>query len=163
RAKSIFDVLKNLEHVVVLFDEIDQLVPDRDNPDFGAIESVLKFMTPSMLVKFNDLRKTERLIFVMATNYVDRIDAAITRKGRFDRQYLVIPFDSAGRETILSKASDDRAKLVALSNAAVLGVWEELRHIADNQPTVNGKTIHVDGSGEFVPAVSSHLKRRLGE
>jgi hypothetical protein len=42
-----------------------------------------------MLTKINDLGKKNRSMFVIATNYENRIDPAIKRKGRIDKRYLL--------------------------------------------------------------------------
>jgi hypothetical protein len=101
RAKAIFDVLNSQRSCVVLLDEIDQLVLDRDSARYSEQQDVFQFMTPGMLTKLNDLRATERVIFIIATNYANRIDSAIKRPGRIDRQYLVLPPDRGARRRIL--------------------------------------------------------------
>ena len=47
-------------------------------------------MTPSMLTKINNLRRDERVIFMIGTNYADRVDRAIKRAGRIDEHMLVL-------------------------------------------------------------------------
>jgi hypothetical protein len=91
RAKAIFRTLGLQANVVVLFDEIDQLLLDRESKEYGRQADVFKLMTPGMLTKINDLVKNGDNIYVLATNYLDRIDPAITRPGRFDGQYVVLP------------------------------------------------------------------------
>jgi hypothetical protein len=58
-------------------------------------------MTPGMLVKLRDLRKAKRAIFVICTNYEDRIDKAAKRQGRIDESLLVLPPDWSNRIRIL--------------------------------------------------------------
>ena len=55
------------------------------------------------------------MIVLAASNYVDKLDKALLRPGRFDRQVLVAPPDRDGREAILrthargkALADDDR-------------------------------------------------------
>jgi SpoVK/Ycf46/Vps4 family AAA+-type ATPase len=103
RAKAIFDVLLSQSECVVLFDEIDNFLLDRDSDRYAKQESVFQFMTPGMLTKLNDLRRARRLIFVVATNYENRIDAAIKRPGRIDQKYLVLPPGSMARQRIIRK------------------------------------------------------------
>lgn len=97
RAKAIFRTLEELRDVVVLFDEIDRLILDRDSTDYGNQSETFQFMTPSMLVKLNDLRARRSLIFLVATNYEERIDPAIKRAGRIDLPLLVLPPDAGAR------------------------------------------------------------------
>jgi hypothetical protein len=89
RAKAIFQTLEAQESVVILFDEIDSFLLDRDSERYQDQESLFQFLTPGMLTKINDLRKAEKSIFIIATNYANRIDPAIKRTGRIDKQYLV--------------------------------------------------------------------------
>lgn len=91
RAKSIFDVLEAQSETVILFDEIDNFLLDRDTKRYREQDSAFQFMTPGMLTKINDLRKAERSIFIIATNYENRIDPAIKRVGRIDHKFLLLP------------------------------------------------------------------------
>jgi hypothetical protein len=101
RAKDIFETLTAQPLCVILFDEIDHFLLDRDSPLYTKQDTVFQFMTPGMLTKLNDLRRANRAVFVVATNYEDRIDAAIKRTGRVDAKYLVLPPDATRREHIL--------------------------------------------------------------
>jgi len=89
RAKSIFKTLEQQKDCVILFDEIDRLILDRDSIYYNNQGDMFQFMTPSMLVKIKDLRKAEKCIFIIATNYAERIDSAIKRAGRIDEKYLI--------------------------------------------------------------------------
>lgn len=91
RAKAIFTTLALQAKAVVLFDEIDQLLLDRASEEYKQQADVFKLMTPGMLTKINDLVGNPDNIYILATNFVDRIDPAITRPGRFDGQYVVLP------------------------------------------------------------------------
>lgn len=103
RAKDIFTVLMAQPDCVVLFDEIDHFLLDRDSARYSKQDTVFQFMTPGMLTKLNDLRRTQRSLFVVATNYEDRIDAAIKRTGRIDKKYLVLPPDAQKRMSYIKQ------------------------------------------------------------
>jgi cytidylate kinase len=103
KAKSIFKVLEEQEKMVVLFDEIDRLIIDRDSEYYTKQSDLFQFMTPSMLVKLKDIRSKKKIIFIIATNYSERIDMAIKRKGRIDKHYIVLPPDMAGRDRLYKK------------------------------------------------------------
>jgi hypothetical protein len=98
RAKDLFDMLRAQPRTVVLFDEIDQFMLDRDSEYFRDQETVFQFLTPGMLTKLNDLRASKSVLFVMATNYAERIDAAIKRQGRIDQHLLLLPPDKERRK-----------------------------------------------------------------
>jgi ABC-type uncharacterized transport system fused permease/ATPase subunit len=56
RAKCIFRTLEEQKDCVVLFDEIDRLILDRNSEYYSGQSDMFQFMTPSMLVKFRELR-----------------------------------------------------------------------------------------------------------
>lgn len=88
---------------MILFDEIDRLLLDRDSPEYARQDDIFKFMTPGMLTKLRTLRRLERCVFIVATNYEDRIDPAAKRHGRIDDRILVLPPDKHYREIFLQK------------------------------------------------------------
>lgn len=101
RAKAIFQTLEAQFDTVILFDEIDAFLLDRDSARYEKQDTLFQFLTPGMLTKINDLHKLGRSIFIVATNYKDRIDPAIQRKGRIDQHYLLGLPDKKRREAIL--------------------------------------------------------------
>ncbi|MET4323801.1 SpoVK/Ycf46/Vps4 family AAA+-type ATPase [Bradyrhizobium sp. RT5a] len=96
-----FQALSKLTHVVILFDEFDSILLDRAKRDPEEIpRSVIEFLTPGMLPKLkslNEASKEQRISFVLATNFVDRLDAAVTRGGRFDDRHGIYPPDVVSR------------------------------------------------------------------
>lgn len=106
RAKSIFKTLEEQKNCVILFDEIDRLILDRDSSYYLQQGDFYQFMTPSMLVKFKDLRTKEKSIFIVATNYAERIDSAIKRSGRIDEKYLINTLNLKQREKLIRKTLD---------------------------------------------------------
>ena len=109
-AKAVFHALEQMSTVVVLFDEIDRLLLDRDAKAYNTQGDIFQFMTPGMLTKINDLGAKKRLIFIISTNYAERIDGAIKRSGRIDQQYLWLPPDAKRRPDILAMLLAQRAK-----------------------------------------------------
>ena len=91
-ADSIFRRLNELDHVVILFDEIDELVREREKED----EASGRFLTTSMLPKLAELWKNGKVLYFVATNHIEFFDKAITRAERFDAVWFVSPpsFDS---------------------------------------------------------------------
>ncbi len=135
QAKSIFEALKILRNTVIFFDEIDRLILDRDSPNYEKQGDMFQFMTPSMLTKFNDLREAKRSIFVIATNYEDRIDKAIKRKGRIDELVLWHPLNLSARTLQFQKFIDKaRTKMDSETSpeAWPTGLSSRLREFAKN-------------------------------
>lgn len=56
---------------------------------FVSIPSITKRLTTAMLTAINDLRRTKKSVFFIATNRLRAFDSAITRRGRFDMQLFV--------------------------------------------------------------------------
>jgi hypothetical protein len=86
-ADSIFRQISELDHAVVLFDEIDELVRERDieKDAFG------RFLTTSMLPKLAELWEARKILYFVATNHINYFDSAIIRSHRFDALILVSP------------------------------------------------------------------------
>lgn len=81
-----FKIAKENSPAVLFFDEISGLVPDRRNihhPDSFKEEEVNEF-----LMQLQDAADNNILV-VGATNYIERIDPAILRPGRFDKKIHV--------------------------------------------------------------------------
>ncbi|RJP27480.1 MAG: AAA family ATPase [Candidatus Omnitrophota bacterium] len=89
RSNEIFEDLKDLSFVVILFDEMDALVQTREHG--ASIDITSQFLTTSMLPKLADLHDNKKLIFLMATNHQERFDSAIKRPGRFDLHICMGP------------------------------------------------------------------------
>ncbi|MBU2652606.1 MAG: ATP-binding protein, partial [Bacteroidetes bacterium] len=170
RAKMIFDVLSELKNVVVLFDEIDRLITDRESKRYIEQRDILQMMTPSMLTKFNDLKRKKKLIFVIATNYFERIDRAIKRAGRIDLHFVIPPFDQESRVELLEHficdkfgekgkdwrlPSGDKKRLEKIAEQNPLLIFEELKDIFD-------RSMSGVGFGD-VTAVISNLEREIGQ
>jgi hypothetical protein len=144
RVKNIFTVIERQSGAIVLFDEMDQFLLDRDSDLFRRQDSVFQFLTPGMLTKFAKLRKSESVIFIVATNYEERIDPAIKRAGRIDKHYLVLPPDNARRMKImlddkncgpLVKGAKDDAKR-AILEASCLLAYTDIKRAAAHAPSI---------------------------
>jgi MoxR-like ATPase len=135
RAKAVFDMLIAQRNCVILFDEIDAFLLDRDSEYYDRQDTLFKFLTPGMLTKMNDLRSARRSIFIIATNYANRIDPAIKRPGRIDKQYLLLPPAQARRKMIIERFLSDRKpkrtdlQLEALASAALYLGYKEIEGV----------------------------------
>jgi len=85
-ADRLFGMFQQCESIVLLLDEFDELMRDREN---GELET--RFLTTAMLPKLTTLGKQRRVVYMVATNHLERFDAAIRRPGRFDRVIPVMP------------------------------------------------------------------------
>jgi hypothetical protein len=87
-ANAIFRILEQTEGVVVLFDEFDELVRDRESE---SSEQPSRLLTTAMLPKLASIHKRGKLVFIIATNFISRFDLAIRRPGRFDLVLQIMP------------------------------------------------------------------------
>jgi hypothetical protein len=101
RTRLVFIALSMLTSAVILFDEFDPILQDRrrrkgnDTPT-----TVFEFLTPGLLPKLkklHDAAKQHRVSYVLATNFVNRLDPAAIRQGRFDRKRGIYPPDVVSR------------------------------------------------------------------
>jgi ATPase family associated with various cellular activities (AAA) len=88
KADEIFTQLMELDHCVILFDEIDELIRVRDS---GSSAPFGRFLTTSMLPKLAKLWNQRRVLFFVATNDIEAADPAIKRSQRFDAAMFVTP------------------------------------------------------------------------
>jgi hypothetical protein len=87
-ANELFGMLAVTERIVVLFDEFDEMVRDRSSP---TSEANSRFLTTAMLPKLTSIHDNRRIVFILATNYIDQFDFAVTRLGRFDKRFQIMP------------------------------------------------------------------------
>ncbi|HEY2544627.1 MAG TPA: AAA family ATPase [Candidatus Acidoferrum sp.] len=87
-ANTIFRMLEWTEQVVVLFDEFDELVRERESVEVDAFS---RFLTTAMLPKLASIHKRATSVFILATNNIAGFDLAIRRQGRFDHVIQIMP------------------------------------------------------------------------
>lgn len=131
-ASRVFRDLESLENVVVLLDECDELFRDRDGAlDAPGSRTILSFATASMLPKLQDLHDRGQIITVLATNYIDRIDRAIKRPGRFDRRIFFDRPDEAARQRFaVAVLGLEEARAVEVAKASPGCTYKDLKLIA---------------------------------
>ena len=81
KLNRIFKRLVKLKKTVIFFDEVDQLVEKREGKQSSWIVT-------SILPELQKLRDQKDIIFILATNHVEKVDDAIMRLGRID---MVLP------------------------------------------------------------------------
>uniref|UniRef100_A0A7S4K6L8 AAA+ ATPase domain-containing protein n=1 Tax=Odontella aurita TaxID=265563 RepID=A0A7S4K6L8_9STRA len=130
RIRYIFSRLMALDKCVILFDEIEEFALDREAPGL-SMES--RMLTTSMLTAINDLRRTKKSIFFIATNRLRAFDSAITRPGRFDMQLFVgTPNLESRVEQFKQKLAaggaiqeDERSKAITTYRSFLESVWTD--------------------------------------
>ena len=85
--RKYFDIAKNNSPCVLFFDEISGLVPNRNN--LNSIDNGMKEEEINeFLIQLNDAAD-KGILVVGATNFIERVDPAILRTGRFDKKFHV--------------------------------------------------------------------------
>lgn len=172
RAKRIFEVLEAQSEVVILFDEIDRMILDRESAQYTEQSDIFQFMTPSMLTKLRNLRKKKRVIFLIATNYAERIDRAVKRRGRLDAHLQLPPPDIAGRIEIIKQLISGRIessakkkafekvateKLIPVAKQTRLMVFGELKELVD-KATNSLRPTDRNNANKIVAALKKNIK-----
>lgn len=96
--KEIFDRAKENSPAIIFVDEIDALVPSRDNARASGLQVAGEF-----LEEFDKIKSTTGIVVVAATNRPDVLDPALLRAGRFDRLVFMPPPDPEGRAKIFEQ------------------------------------------------------------
>lgn len=164
RAKAIFQMLEAQSNCIIFFDEIDAFLLDRDSSHYRDQDTLFQFLTPGMLTKINDLRERERAIFIVATNYENRIDPAIKRTGRIDKRYLLLPPDLHKRCAIIKdfrKDFNDEA-LLRMGKAAVYLSYKDIK-VAVGKDTAEDEVVERLKTSPRSSGYDVYLKRLRSE
>ncbi len=140
---KVFEEAKQNAPAVVFFDEISGLVPDRSK--LHEFSSHKEEEVNEFLIQLNDAAD-DNILVVGATNYIDRIDAAVLRPGRMDKKIYVPPPDAEAREALFKlglsgRPHDSKINFEKLSELTegyssadiIEGIVETSARIAANQ------------------------------
>ena len=97
RIRRLFAIARDHRPAVVFIDEIDAVGGQRGADNNSEREQTLN----QLLVEMDGFGSTGDLVVIAASNLLEKLDPALLRPGRFDRQIFVSPPDVAGREAIL--------------------------------------------------------------
>jgi cell division protease FtsH len=97
RIRRLFAEARKHRPAVVFIDEIDAVGGQRGADNNSEREQTLN----QLLVEMDGFNTTGDLVVIAASNLLEKLDPALLRPGRFDRQIFVSPPDVAGREAIL--------------------------------------------------------------
>jgi cell division protease FtsH len=102
RIRRLFKEARKSGRAVIFIDELDAIGGARSSGGGDGGTSEREQALNQLLVELDGFEKDPGTVIVIAaSNYVDKLDAALLRPGRFDRQVLVAPPDRDGREAIL--------------------------------------------------------------
>jgi cell division protease FtsH len=97
RVRDLFEKARKAAPCIVFIDEIDAVAGRRGIDQNSEREQTLN----EILVQMDGFNTKENILVMAATNQIEKLDPAILRPGRFDRQISVFLPDARGREQIL--------------------------------------------------------------
>jgi cell division protease FtsH len=98
RIRRLFREARKHEPAIVFIDELDAVGAQRGSDNNSEREQTLN----QLLVEMDGFGSSGRVVVMAASNLLDKLDPALLRPGRFDRQVFVSPPDVDGRKKILS-------------------------------------------------------------
>ena len=102
RIRRLFKEARKSGRAVIFIDELDAIGGARSAGGGDGGTSEREQALNQLLVELDGFeRDPGTVIVIAASNHVDKLDHALLRPGRFDRQVLVAPPDRDGREAIL--------------------------------------------------------------
>ncbi len=98
RIRRLFKVARKKAPAIVFIDELDAVGGHRGADISGEKDQTLN----QLLVEMDGFTARGDVVVIAASNLLEKLDPALLRPGRFDRQVFVAPPDRAGREQILA-------------------------------------------------------------
>ncbi len=97
RIRRLFDEARKHEPAVIFIDELDAVGARRGSDHNSEREQTLN----QLLVEMDGFASSDKVVVMAASNMLEKLDPALLRPGRFDRQVFVSPPDVGGRRRIL--------------------------------------------------------------
>src|SRR4051812_32818804 len=109
RIRRLFKEARHSGRAVVFIDELDAVGGHRGSGAGDGGTSEREQALNQLLVELDGFERDPGTVIVLAaSNQIDKLDKALLRPGRFDRQVLVAPPDRDGREAILRSHARDK-------------------------------------------------------
>jgi len=97
RIRRLFAVARKHEPAIIFIDELDAVGGRRGSDISGEKDQTLN----QLLVEMDGFETSGRVVVIAASNLLEKLDPALLRPGRFDRQVFVVPPDVKGRLGVL--------------------------------------------------------------
>jgi cell division protease FtsH len=97
RIRRLFAIARKHEPAIIFIDELDAVGGHRGMDISGEKDQTLN----QLLVEMDGFASSGRVVVIAASNLLDKLDPALLRPGRFDRQVFVVPPDVKGRLGVL--------------------------------------------------------------
>jgi cell division protease FtsH len=131
RIRRLFGEARKHSPAIIFIDEIDAVAARRGSDNNSEREQTLN----QLLVEMDGFSSSGEIVVIAASNLLEKLDPALLRPGRFDRQILVSTPDVSGREEILKvhtrnkPVADVDFALIARQTAGLSGA--DLANIAN--------------------------------
>jgi cell division protease FtsH len=97
RIRRLFAIARKHEPAIIFIDELDAVGGRRGMDISGEKDQTLN----QLLVEMDGFSSSGRVVVIAASNLLEKLDPALLRPGRFDRQVFVVPPDVKGRLGVL--------------------------------------------------------------
>jgi cell division protease FtsH len=104
RIRRLFKEARENAPAIVFIDELDAVGATRGSDISGERDQTLN----QLLVEMDGFDTRETVVVMAASNLLEKLDKALLRPGRFDRQVFVPPPDMKGRQQILKVHTRDK-------------------------------------------------------
>jgi cell division protease FtsH len=104
RIRRLFAIARKHEPAIIFIDELDAVGGRRGADISGEKDQTLN----QLLVEMDGFASSGRVVVIAASNLLEKLDPALLRPGRFDRQVFVAPPDVRGREGVLDVHTRDK-------------------------------------------------------
>ncbi len=141
RIRRLFRVARKQAPAIIFIDELDAVGATRGKDISGEKDQTLN----QLLVEMDGFESADNIVVVAASNLLDKLDPALLRPGRFDRQIFVSPPDLAGRQDILRVHSRDKPlggvdlEMVARQTSGLAGA--DLANICNEAAIFAGRSL----------------------
>ncbi len=164
--KQLMEKVRNLDETVVFIDEFEEIAASRDHASRIDKSITNEFLKQVPLLK----RQKRKNLFVCATNYIQQLDAAMLRPGRFDCIIPVGQLDEQTRRTVFEHYLADTNRgdvnidrivsmLALFTPADIEYLFDKVRQVAFEREYVKGEDYQVTTESflEIIPKVTPTL------
>src|SRR3954471_1190729 len=175
RIRRLFKEARKSGRAVVFIDEIDAVGGHRSSGGGDGGTSEREQALNQLLVELDGFERDPGTVIVLAaSNQIDKLDKALLRPGRFDRQVLVAPPDRDGRDAILraharDKTLSDTVDLTDVARKTTGLTGAQLANALNEAAIIAGRAGHMSIAREDLDeallrqSVGSQQSRRLTE
>ncbi|MEA2481978.1 MAG: cell division protease FtsH [Thermoleophilaceae bacterium] len=140
RIRRLFRIARKASPAIIFIDELDAVGATRGSDISGEKDQTLN----QLLVEMDGFETSDDVVVIAASNLLEKLDPALLRPGRFDRQIFVAPPDLTGRIEILKVHSatkplqDVNLETVARQTSGLTGA--ELANICNEAAILAGRS-----------------------